>query len=195
MAPRPPPAAKRFTFRSAMRTPEQKPYLAARLTFIGAWERSSQAVHSGLQSCAIATSRGEGSHRPSARAANETARLMSSRGVGPWVPASSLGSPSVFPSGACWRALWTPSGTGAKFVVGDGKIGVVTIHCLDHVVNLRRRNVGRLRDGVIKPLRGALRETTKKVCEVEAGETDGDEHKSVSKRFPPLIRAIQRIAR
>src|SRR6266705_1619939 len=31
MAPRPPPAAKRFTFRSAMRTPEQKPYLAARL--------------------------------------------------------------------------------------------------------------------------------------------------------------------
>src|SRR2546430_525622 len=34
IAPRPPPAAKRFTFRSAMRTPEQKPYLAARLTFI-----------------------------------------------------------------------------------------------------------------------------------------------------------------
>src|SRR5215212_6528217 len=35
IAPRPPPAAKRFTFRSAMRTPEQNPYFAARFTFIG----------------------------------------------------------------------------------------------------------------------------------------------------------------
>src|SRR5688572_19209460 len=35
IAPRPPPAAKRFTLRSAMRTPEQKPYFSARLIFIG----------------------------------------------------------------------------------------------------------------------------------------------------------------
>src|SRR5262249_38673264 len=34
IAPRPPPAAKRLTLRSAMRTPEQKPYLAARLMII-----------------------------------------------------------------------------------------------------------------------------------------------------------------
>src|SRR6185436_16192672 len=34
MAPRPPPAAKRFTFRSAIRTPEQNPYFAARFTFM-----------------------------------------------------------------------------------------------------------------------------------------------------------------
>src|SRR5205814_260407 len=34
MAPRPPPAAKRFTLRSAMRTPEQKPYFCARLMII-----------------------------------------------------------------------------------------------------------------------------------------------------------------
>src|SRR5437773_7117106 len=34
IAPRPPPAANRFTLRSAIRTPEQKPYFSARLTFI-----------------------------------------------------------------------------------------------------------------------------------------------------------------
>jgi len=35
IAPRPPFAANRFTFRSAIRTPEQNPYFAALLTFIG----------------------------------------------------------------------------------------------------------------------------------------------------------------
>src|SRR5436190_16670184 len=49
IAPRPPPAANRFTFRSAIRTPEQKPYLAARLTFIGGRERNERAGHSGLE--------------------------------------------------------------------------------------------------------------------------------------------------
>src|SRR5437016_8831107 len=46
MAPRPPAAAKRFTFRSAMRTPEQKPYLAARLMIIRSGQRRSAREHS-----------------------------------------------------------------------------------------------------------------------------------------------------
>src|SRR2546428_13728758 len=39
MAPRPPAAAKRFTLRSALRTPEQNPYFSARLTRIRCVER------------------------------------------------------------------------------------------------------------------------------------------------------------
>src|SRR6059058_310197 len=56
MAPRPPPEAKRFTFRSAMRTPEQKPYFAARFTFIDRTERIEQRKHSEkwLLSCWVA---------------------------------------------------------------------------------------------------------------------------------------------
>src|SRR5687768_14243273 len=46
IAPRPPAAAKRFTFRSAIRTPEQNPYFAARLTFIGGAQRPGGAEHS-----------------------------------------------------------------------------------------------------------------------------------------------------
>src|SRR6266498_3351715 len=49
IAPRPPPAAKRFTLRSAIRTPEQNPYLAARFTIIDRPQRDVSRKDSSLQ--------------------------------------------------------------------------------------------------------------------------------------------------